>query len=394
AEDMLAKYWFWGQRDNEAVDPVEDQYLTCYPRNLRDREDGVEKYAGVADEMIQRRREKRVIDALGDLTRHLRTLSDARKAVIAVTDGWVLFKPNLEMTERGRYHQARPGVGHDGRLTSDVSTGDGGASPQRCEQDRVSLALVDDKATYDTLIDAANRSNVSFYPVSVGGLRAFDDDLSTGSGEALSGERQAAEPMPTPSEIGPVRLPTDTAVRGKRVDMLQSLAVNTDGLAITGASDVENGLHRIVDDLSSYYLLGYSSTNPLPDGKFRKIQVRVLRADVNVRARKGYRAPTRDELLRSDASERAARTPKSPVDAAMAELNVDKPNSPLRVGAAYAPLGPAEGGGGRVHVWAMAEIDPMIARRGEWIGGGTVELSVTARDGQTLARRSVTFPGG
>src|SRR4029079_18629698 len=142
AEDMLAKYWFWGQRDNEAVDPVEDQYLTCYPRNLRDREDGVEKYAGVADEMIQRRREKRVIDALGDLTKHLRTVSDARKAVITVTDGWVLFKPNLEMTDGGRYRQSRPGVGPDGRLTTNVNTGTDGLSSQRCEQDRVSLALV------------------------------------------------------------------------------------------------------------------------------------------------------------------------------------------------------------------------------------------------------------
>jgi hypothetical protein len=42
----------------------------------------------------------------------------------------------------------------------------------------------------------------------------------------------------------------------------------------------------------------------------------------------------------------------------------------------------------------MAEIDPAIARRGEWIGGGTVELSVTARDGETLARKSMTLAGG
>jgi hypothetical protein len=91
---------------------------------------------------------------------------------------------------------------------------------------------------------------------------------------------------------------------------------------------------------------------------------------------------------------RTTRAAKSPVEAAMAELKADRPGSPLRVGAAYAPLGPADAGGDRVHLWAMAEIDPVVARRGEWIGGGTVELSVTARDGETLARKSVTFAGG
>ncbi len=45
-------------------------------------------------------------------------------------------------------------------------------------------------------------------------------------------------------------------------------------------------------------------------------------------------------------------------------------------------------------MWALAEIDPVVARHGEWIGGGTIELSVTAKNGETLTRQSVTFGGG
>ena len=40
--------------------------------------------------------------------------------------------------------------------------------------DRVSLSLVDDRASFASLTDAANRGNVSFYPITTQGLRVFD----------------------------------------------------------------------------------------------------------------------------------------------------------------------------------------------------------------------------
>ena len=42
-----------------------------------------------------------------------------------------------------------------------------------------------------------------------------------------------------------------------------------------GTNNIGGSLKRIVDDLSSYYLLGYYSTNTKLDGKFRSISVRV-----------------------------------------------------------------------------------------------------------------------
>ena len=44
---------------------------------------------GVADEMIERRHEKMTLDALHDLVRYLRGVREERKAVLAITDGWL-----------------------------------------------------------------------------------------------------------------------------------------------------------------------------------------------------------------------------------------------------------------------------------------------------------------
>ena len=78
-------------------------------------------------------------------------------------------------------------------------------------------------------------------------------------------------------------------------------------MALVGTNNIAPGLRRIVDDLSSYYLLGYYSTGKL-DGKFHSIRVRVKRPGVDVRARRGYLAPSLAEVTRA--------APKAPSAAA------------------------------------------------------------------------------
>jgi len=48
---------------------------------------------------------------------------------------------------------------------------------------------------------------------------------------------------------------------------------------------------QILDELSSQYVLGYVSDNPELDGKYRKLEVEVSRAGLQVRHRPGYNAP-------------------------------------------------------------------------------------------------------
>ncbi len=69
-----------------------------------------------------------------------------------------------------------------------------------------------------------------------------------------------------------------------------SLAVDTGGLMIRNENDFPRALREISQDTSAYYVLGYRPTNKEFDGGFRSLKVRVARAGLTVRARRGYLA--------------------------------------------------------------------------------------------------------
>jgi VWFA-related protein len=132
-------------------------------------------------------------------------------------------------------------------------------------------------ATRD-LIAAATRANVAVYGVDPRGLggfeelaevQSFPDDTTLGLNQsALYNETRLAQ------------------------DSLRTLSDETGGFAVVNNNDFATAFQRIVDDNSSYYVMGYYSTNERRDGRFRKITVRVKnRPGLTVRARKGYVAP-------------------------------------------------------------------------------------------------------
>src|SRR5688572_24050177 len=112
----------------------------------------------------------------------------------------------------------------------------------------------------------ANRHNASIYP--------FD---ARGFGTLGFGSGSAARPG---------------CPRGGSRETLRDLADDTDGRAIVETNKFAEGLAQIVRDSSAYYLLGYTPSASHRDGKFHPITVRVKRPGVDVRARKGYWAPT------------------------------------------------------------------------------------------------------
>ncbi len=83
----------------------------------------------------------------------------------------------------------------------------------------------------------------------------------------------------------------------------EAVAEATGGFTVRNANDLADGLARIARESSSYYLIGYSPTRPLRDGRYRKISVEVARADVEVRARPGYYAPSSESPGRADQRE-------------------------------------------------------------------------------------------
>jgi hypothetical protein len=70
-------------------------------------------------------------------------------------------------------------------------------------------------------------------------------------------------------------------------DSLRELSEETGGFAFVNRNNVDEAFDRIVSENSSYYVLGYYAPNDRRDGRFRKIEVRVTRPGITVRARAG-----------------------------------------------------------------------------------------------------------
>lgn len=129
-------------------------------------------------------------------------------------------------------------------------------------------------ATRD-MIAAATRANVAIYAVDPRGLGAEFEDLSD------------IQSFPDDTSLGLGMGAIFNEVRLAQ-SSLRVMGEETGGFAIVNKNDFANAFQRIVDDNSSYYVMGYYSSNDKRDGRFRKIEVKVSKPGLTVRARKGY----------------------------------------------------------------------------------------------------------
>ncbi|CAN5636415.1 hypothetical protein BH23ACI1_BH23ACI1_21560 [soil metagenome] len=76
--------------------------------------------------------------------------------------------------------------------------------------------------------------------------------------------------------------------------VLRQLSQETGGRAFfpTQAGELAKIYTQISDELASQYIMAYGSRNPMRNGAWRRIQVRVARPGVQARTRQGYYAPT------------------------------------------------------------------------------------------------------
>jgi VWFA-related protein len=156
---------------------------------------------------------------------------------------------------------------------------------------------------------AATRANLAIYAIDPRGLATSGDEIETsGTSSAEPHFRTAA------AVLDVLRLSQQS---------LRVLAEQTGGFAAVNENDFSGVFDRIVRENSTYYLLGYQSTNDQRDGQFREIEVRVNRPGLQVRSRQGY-AAARGPAPRSEVDPlRAARESPLPL-----------PDIPLAVSAA------------------------------------------------------------
>jgi VWFA-related protein len=128
---------------------------------------------------------------------------------------------------------------------------------------------------FKDIVKASRRANAAIYTVDSIGLTA----LPVGFGA------ESSSPIAN-IDVGAAFMDASMSVGGG-----DDLAEDTGGFAVRNSNDLARGIERIADESRVYYLLGYIPTNGAQDGKFRKIEVKVGRKDVKIRARKGYYAP-------------------------------------------------------------------------------------------------------
>lgn len=165
-------------------------------------------------------------------------------------------------------------------------------------------------------------------------------------------------------------------------ESLISLSEETGGLPIVNAGDLSGGLARIVLDNSRYYGLGYySDSAKWARNRFLKLEVRVKRPGLQVRARKGFLPPDARAIERArEADVKAGTTP-----ALRAALGKPVPigDLPLRVFAAPLRSTAAKGASAKgASVIVALEIDGPALKFEERDGRFTesLEVSIVAAD--------------
>lgn len=189
------------------------------------------------------------------------------------------------------------------------------------------------------VIASATRANVQLYTIDPRGLTAMGDEQM--ELQAIFSDDPAVSNLGVSSLYGELRLAQDS---------LRVLAEETGGFATVNANDFERAFPRIVEENSTYYVLGYYPSNDKRDGRYRKIDVRVARPGVEVRARKGYvaprgKAPSKKTVeAREGTSARARQALESPIQVAG-----------LRMAASAAPF---RGPGTSAAVSLVVQVDP------------------------------------
>ena len=356
AEDMLARHWAWGTRGSVRRTPLEEEFHQCFPADANGTDGWIRDGSAmrpVADVLTDRAREEAAIQHLEDLVITLGQMREGRTSVVLFTEGWRLFDDDGGLTG---YQQRQP-------------------RQPMCDQYLVRYANLGLRSRFRQIIARANQSNVTFYPVNPSGIAVFDLPIS----QRVMGTGQITE-SPMAQGMNNLR---------DRSDAMQTLANNTDGLAVIANNDLKVGLQRITNELKAYYLLGYYSTNRKFDGKARRISVKVKQPGIDVKARRGYTAPTEADRAARAAAASAPAGPSGPsaIEAALDALARIRPSAELFV---HATLG--AGDAGRLSV--IAEISGPQLERGALAKGGTLELTLTGPGSAAIGTSQVPVPAG
>lgn len=142
---------------------------------------------------------------------------------------------------------------------------------------------------FRNITSAANRANVSIYPIDPRGVTAdaSGTEMLKNAIDASGAQQTADGGAVTKDQVRSM----DNAISGMRANdrmPLQDLANGTGGVFISQTNDLRGHLRRINEDINSYYEISYVPGIENYDGSFRKTAVTVDRKDLKLQTRNGY----------------------------------------------------------------------------------------------------------
>ncbi len=139
---------------------------------------------------------------------------------------------------------------------------------------------IENQASLRAAINSAVRANLAIYSVDTRGLQAVSPlgDASTGSLRGTGAYSGGA-------------ITNNMNANFATQEVMATLSTDTGGKAFFDSNDFAPAFAQVERDTSAYYAIGFRSTNPLRDGRYRKLTIKVNWPGVKLEYRPGYYAP-------------------------------------------------------------------------------------------------------
>ena len=139
---------------------------------------------------------------------------------------------------------------------------------------------IENQASMRAATNEAVKANMAIYSVDARGLQAISPlgDASTGSLRGSGAYNGGA-------------LLNNMNSNFASQEVMATLSTDTGGKAFFDSNDFAPAFAQVERDTSAYYAIGFRSTNPLRDGRYRKLTIKINRPGVKLEFRPGYYAP-------------------------------------------------------------------------------------------------------
>lgn len=143
--------------------------------------------------------------------------------------------------------------------------------------------MVDFQSQIRKTSDMLAASHIAVYPIAAEGL--VSESALQANNQEITQRRGSLIVQDTIQQMN-----TDSADRDSSHAAMEEIAKDTGGKAFYNTNGLSDALSRVVHNGSRYYSLTYSPSNPAMDGKFRRIQVRLINGKYSLAYRRGYYA--------------------------------------------------------------------------------------------------------